>query len=562
MGLRINTNSAAMSALRQLAIVDRGQSKNLQRLSTGLRINSAADDPSGLVISEQLRAQTASLKAAVRNSEFASNLIGTAEAALNEVSSLLVGIRESVVYALNGGTLTSEQIAAEQSTVDRALSAIDRIAAATRFGSKSLLDGSAAFKISDKSSAIDSFSLRNVKFNANSSSVTFTFGVMQVASRATIRLASTGGSVAATSRLISGSPGLPASSGGTGEVIRFRITGNLGVAEISLASGSTFQDFMDQVNANTSATGVFASGTNSSLSGASSGGSGASFALFSVGFGSDQQISMERITASSSTTKIVLTDAFVAGGFNKVNGDFTTDGISTMSQKGEIVSDIGQDIVVRVGSTPVTGKGNKISVNLPTLQADVVFGQRYQVLGQTSPTTNFLSGNLITVLNSSNSGLTFQLAESALPSDRISVGLDSVRTAALGYEISRENEVGTANANAGVLQGGFLSSLVTGGDNDLSSNPQNALQIVDAAIEQVSGIRSSLGSLQKNTLDPNIDSLNVAIENLSATESAIRDLDFASETTDFVRSQILFQAAVSTLASANLIPQTVLSLLQ
>ncbi|MCR4317041.1 MAG: flagellin [Planctomycetes bacterium] len=561
MGLRINTNSAAMSALRQLNIVDGKQQKNMQRLSSGLRINSAADDPSGLVISEQLRAQTASLKAAVRNSEFASNLIGTAEAALNEVSSLLVGIRESVVFALNGGSLTSEQIAAEQASVDQALNAIDRIAAATRFGSKSLLDGSSAFKITNKSSAIDGLAVNNVQFANNASSVSFTFGVTQIASRAVIRLASTGGSVAATSRLISGSPGLPASSGGTGDVIKFRITGNLGVAEISLASGSTFQDFMDQVNANTSATGVYASATNSSVSGMSTGGSGASFALFSTGYGSDQSISLERLTASSSSLKIVVTDSFITGGYNKVNNDFTTDGTSTMSAAGQIISDSGTDIVVRVGSTPVTGNGNKVSVNLPTLQADITFSQRYQYLGQVESSTNFLSGTLFKVANTSNSGLSFQLSESALPSDRITVGINSIRTADLGLEVSRENDDSTANANSGTLEGGFLSSLRTGGDNDLSANPQNALGIIDAAISQVSATRAALGSLQSNTIDPNIDSLNVAIENLSATESSIRDLDFASETTDFVRSQILFQAAVSTLASANLAPQAVLSLL-
>jgi flagellin len=101
MGLRINTNVAALEALRDLGVTDRAQRKSLERLSTGLRINRAADDPSGLVISEQLRAQVLSLRQAAENSQNASNLLGTGEAALNEVSSLLNQVRESIVFAMN-----------------------------------------------------------------------------------------------------------------------------------------------------------------------------------------------------------------------------------------------------------------------------------------------------------------------------------------------------------------------------------------------------------------------------------------------------------------------------
>ena len=103
MGLRINTNVPALGALRNLHAADKNLQKSLERLSTGLRINRASDDPSGLVISEQLRAQVGSMKQALENSQNASNLIGTAEAALSEVSDLLVGIRESIVFAMNTG---------------------------------------------------------------------------------------------------------------------------------------------------------------------------------------------------------------------------------------------------------------------------------------------------------------------------------------------------------------------------------------------------------------------------------------------------------------------------
>ena len=104
MALRINTNISSITALRNLQAADRAQQKSLERLSTGLRINRASDDPSGLVISEQLRAQIRGIKQALENSQNASNLISTTEAALNEVSSLLLGIRESILFALNTGS--------------------------------------------------------------------------------------------------------------------------------------------------------------------------------------------------------------------------------------------------------------------------------------------------------------------------------------------------------------------------------------------------------------------------------------------------------------------------
>ena len=134
MGLRVNTNASAVTALRNLRLSDAAQSKSLERLSTGLRINRASDDPSGLVISEQLRAQVKSLGQALENTQNASNLIGTAEAALAEVSKLLIDIRESALFALNTGGTSQEQVEAEQDAVDAAIGAIDRIAASTRFG--------------------------------------------------------------------------------------------------------------------------------------------------------------------------------------------------------------------------------------------------------------------------------------------------------------------------------------------------------------------------------------------------------------------------------------------
>src|SRR3990167_8239939 len=111
MGLRINTNLPSLIALRNLGTTDRRQQANLQRLSTGLRINESKDDPLGMALSETLRAQVRALQQAGSNTENAGNLVSVAEAALSQITDLLHGIRESLLFALNG-TASTAQVAA------------------------------------------------------------------------------------------------------------------------------------------------------------------------------------------------------------------------------------------------------------------------------------------------------------------------------------------------------------------------------------------------------------------------------------------------------------------
>ena len=143
MSFRVNTNLSAMTALRNIGLTGQEFSKSITRLSTGLRINQAADDPAGLIISENFRAQIASLDQAVRNNQDAVNFAKTAEGALDEVNKLLRDARTLAVAAGNTATLSSEQIQANQSQLNSIISSITRIAQNTAFGTKKILDGSA-----------------------------------------------------------------------------------------------------------------------------------------------------------------------------------------------------------------------------------------------------------------------------------------------------------------------------------------------------------------------------------------------------------------------------------
>jgi flagellin len=141
--LRINNNISALNTQRNLNVNSFNLGKTLQKLSSGFRINVAADGPADLVISESLRSQIGGIKAALRNCQEASNLVGIAEGALNEVNNLLVSMRALAVHAANVGVVTAEQIAADQAEFDNAAATITRIGTATRFAGQAVFSGAA-----------------------------------------------------------------------------------------------------------------------------------------------------------------------------------------------------------------------------------------------------------------------------------------------------------------------------------------------------------------------------------------------------------------------------------
>ncbi|HET6456290.1 MAG TPA: flagellin [Armatimonadota bacterium] len=141
MSLRINLNAAALNAHRQLQNTDRALAASIEKLSSGFRINRAADDPAGLAISENLRAQVSGLGQAISNSSDAVNLIRTAEGALAEIHNLLRTMRNLALHAANVGANDDTAIAADQAQIDSAVTALDRIATNTQFGTKVLLNG-------------------------------------------------------------------------------------------------------------------------------------------------------------------------------------------------------------------------------------------------------------------------------------------------------------------------------------------------------------------------------------------------------------------------------------
>lgn len=489
MPLRVNTNATGLTALRLLQRTDRAQQKSLERLSTGLRINQASDDPAGLVISERLRSQVVSIQQAMENSQQASNMINTSEAALNEMHSLLLQIRESIVFALNTGGNSPEQIDAEQDSVDNILMSIDRIAQTTSYANRRLLDGSSAISTtSTVGSAISDLNVQSVQFDSNSQ-LSFSISIDTVASQAGTLVSSAYTSAA------------------NGTVVR--LTGNLGTEDISLASSiNSASEFDDAINALTGTTGVYAS----------------SGSLFSVDYGSEATISLEVVSGT-----VTLND----GSSN-----------STLTSSSSVQTDEGVDVGAYINGMEASGSGNTIRVVSSAFTGDVVLEDG----------TNSSSDTNFTI---EKSGLVFQLNGGSTLQNRERIGIRSMDSSYLGMAERSVNGIGSSSLTIG----GYLSSLMGGDSNDLNSNADNALRIVDAAIDDVSDARAYLGSFKAQTLDTNFNSLSVAFENLVASESSIRDLDFAQETMEFSKQRILFQSGIAVLSQTNLMAENVLSLL-
>ncbi len=247
MGLRINFNGAALNTHRTLAQTDTSLGRSIERLSSGYRINTAADDPAGLVISEKLRAQVSGLGQAIRNASDAVNMVKTAEGALNEVHRLLRSMRDLAVHAANTGATDQASILADQSQIANAIASINKIGEQTQFGQKKLLDGSAGIQASLMGTAVLSgdFANPNITLNTNDK---VAVDVTTAAERGYITLT-----------------GLSAAGASTGTEGSFTING----MKIEYEAEEAVESITNQINAISNSTGVtarFVDGTGIILS--------------------------------------------------------------------------------------------------------------------------------------------------------------------------------------------------------------------------------------------------------------------------------------------------------
>ena len=503
----INTNIQSLNAQRNLSTSQSSLATSMQRLSSGLRINSAKDDAAGMAIAERMSAQIRGLNQAQRNANDGVSLAQTAEGALGTIGGNLQRIRELAVQSRNA-TNSDEDRAALQKEVSQLTSEIDRVAGTTSFNGTKLLDGSftsQAFQVgANQGQTIDIASIQN----ASVSQLGSWNSVVQGAK-------ATSGDVKADAQ------STPATTAGAFDFSAVDATA--GIAASSVTIGSVTVNIA-AVAANATATATDTAALKKSIADQIYNGfqnklpAGVSIAYNGAG---KMDITNASLDATIATT---ATAAVTAGQLTATAGT------------GAFTALAGTDLKINNVSIAVGGQySNDPSARRQQLVA--------AINGYTSQTnvTAAVQGDKI-VLNSKNGDI------------KITTGNANL-LAANGFTAT--DTTGTVNGfKAAAAQTGFAGidvSTVEGSDN--------AILAMDAALKSVNSARADLGAIQ-NRFESVVSNLGVNSENLSASKSRITDTDFAAETANLSRSQILQQAGTAMVAQANQLPQGVLSLLR
>lgn len=616
MGFRINQNIGAQMALNNLQNNDMSIGKSIERLSTGLRIVRGADDPSGLVISERFRSQVEGIGQAIRNSKDGINMVQTAEGALDEVSNVLRNMRNLAIHAANTGPNDSATLEADQNQIKEAINTLDRIASQTQFGAKKVLDGSAGV-----TGTVDDTSVSFVSGDTKTKEGTYDIEITTAASKGKVTSNANGGAAVARGTMdftAAGAGDGNALSQAETITVTGALTGGTDI-EVDLASGDDMDDIVDKLNANSdfSAAGLTASNDSGTLTIKSdrlstglvgdldvtitdNGGSGEGADVTGLGAagannyasenatGATKLRSDELLTFSNGTNSVnvaLQSGMTMAAATSAINSALDTAGIkvtasfdstsATFSIENDEYGD--QNTVsntfssnssgaLSTGLSGVAGTSYKLAEAGQTLSGTAIGENVEGTIGGFAAVGRgqFLTGTTGTdvgglklkidssttgskgTVNVKNNSLTFQIG--AFAEQTASLSISSMAAAGLG-----QNTEGTT----------FMTQVSVASINVAQGNgqgAQDAIKVIDSAISQVTELRSKIGSFQKDILESTVRTLGVAKQNLSATESNIRDADFAEEMMMFSRSQVLSQTGMSMLTQANQSSQSVLSL--
>ncbi len=472
----INTNVASLNTQRALNTSQGALQTSLQRLSSGLRINSAKDDAAGLAISERFTTQIRGLNQAIRNANDGVSFSQTAEGALSTVGNNLQRIRELAVQSIND-TNSSGDRQALNNEVQQLIAEVNRIANATQFNGQNILDGS--------------LSTLTFQVGANQNQ---TIQVDGVDTRGSRLGADTGtGEYVVLSDL----------RGATASTDTITINGQtIDVGASVDATNGDVNDLITAINAVAADSGVTAQKA-SSLS--------VDFTVADIG--GDTTLTVNGV-------QVALADPASAAA-----------GASTLADALNAVS----------GQTGVTASASTTTLTLTSAN------------GADMTVTEGDDGLLTGAVSPGTTGETYQ-AGIVLATD---VGADGTAASA-SYTITG---AGTGLADTGLNSVTYARSILNDVDVLTGTTANDALQSIDFALSQVNGLRAELGAVQIR-FESTIANLQVSTENLSAARSRIRDADFAAETAELTRNQILQQAGIAMLSQANAAPQNVLALLQ
>jgi len=600
MALGINTNVASLSAQNQL-----GQSQNLsnqalERLSSGLRINSAKDDAAGLAISTRFQSQISGLNVATRNANDGISLAQTAEGALDEITNNLQRIRELAVQSANATNSDSDREALNQE-VDQRIAEVNRIASQTSFNGLKVLDGTfgtQAFQVGANAGETISVAGLDSRGSQLGATISQTSGLSSTvlgpgdAAETDLDVSSLDFT---TNLTISGTIGgedvsISAASYGDADALAAALQteirnggGDLAEVEVTADGGTltitnpTSTDLAVSSFSITDAAGSAGTSASRTNGGAITDSGGTDTIDISTGF---DFTNGGTITIGGGTPVTIADGASAADIANQLDGELGADfdvtesgGTITITNPagGAGDSDPGTIVIEDGTGTP----NNSVGAALTQVDGaeDQTLAQKFEA-GDTVSFSLDVAGTAIEVADASNlqdvvaqiNGETKNTGVSAFLS---SAGDEIVFASAKGEDFTAsittdiDNDPTTVEVNQSIDSASDANADVSLNSLDISTRAgsDQALVAVDFAIDQVNQFRSDLGAVQ-NRFESTIANLSTSVENLSASNSRILDADFAAETAKLSKAQVLQQAGISVLAQANARPQQVLSLLQ
>ena len=498
----VNTNVAALAAQSSMMKNTRELEDAMAKLSSGHRINTAADDAAGLSISERLNSQIKGLSQAVRNAQDGQNLIDTVEGASGEVVVALQRLRELAVQAAND-TNSAVDRGFIQVEAQQLISEINRIGSTTKWNGMNVLDGS--------------FVSKSIQTGANKNEV-IGIGLNDIKAR------SIGNHVIRGAAIDNGVAAAGASNSiAAGNTV---IAGFAGTGTVASLEDDSAREFAQDVNNIANTTGVTAQArTNVLLKTLSASGT------MTLEIGKQGSVG----TSGANGLSAVVVNATIT------TDDFTNlrDAINNVSGETGVTASFLSGNVKELLLTDLDGDDIVLGDMNHTTSSATITAQAYDFFG-----TSVSTGSAETLIQGGNDSINISGAVELSSSQSFMVKEQPIT-----------NFFGTSTFST--------SSLDMVGDIDLgsASKAAAAITVIDGAIDMVNNQRSDLGAIS-NRLNNTINNLTNIVENTSASKSHIKDANFAAETSKLTKAQILNQAATSMLAQANASKQTVLALLQ
>ncbi len=497
----INTNIASLNAQRNL---DKSQGQlqtSLQRLSSGLRINSAKDDAAGLAIVDRFTSQIRGLNQAARNANDGISISQVAEGALSESTNILQRMRELAIQSANGSNSADDRANLNKEVV-QLQAELTRIADTTRFGTQKILDGT----FGSQSFQVGAQANETIAVDLTQSFAAEALGQSTFA-------ASADASLTGFTALNTGATGYDFST--NSDTISLQGTGSS--QNLDLSAVTSAKDLASEFNSVTELSGV-AGSTSVSIANLGTGASGDALTISIGGTAVFTEASAASGGAVSSATVVAAIQAAISGGAVTGITASTSGGVITITDADG--DNIQLDVTVTLATTTgtldveVTGAGTTVTAGAGT--------STYTQVGDLDFTNAFATEDLTVTTGGGLAGLTTLDADTDSTATLLSVAAIDISTEA---------------------------------------GAQSAISITDAAIQTIDNSRADLGAIQ-NRLESTISNLTSISENVSAARSRVQDADFAAETAALTRNQILQQAGISVLSQANSLPQQVLSLLQ